>query len=190
MNKKYLMKIMGDYNNEIYFDNIEDLYNPQNIMEEVPPLKYSKFLDTINMSVLILKKYGEDFLIIKPEGPQLKYNHDPKELCGRIYSKVYPIYHEVGFSDILKEVDETNEDGEEEEPQEEEPPEEDNPDGVPKFKPENFTWTTYDGNPRNYVQVLKRLKMYPVKVVKERIIFQRQIKKILLFTEAKKYVKI
>ncbi len=109
MNKKYLMKIMGDYNNEIYFDNIEDLYNPQNIMEEVPPLKYNKFLDTINMSVLILKKYGEDFLIIKPEGPQLKYNHDPKELCGRIYSKVYPIYHEVGFSDILKEVDETNE---------------------------------------------------------------------------------
>ena len=37
---------------------------------------------------------------------------------------------------------------------------------MPKFKPENFTWTSYDGNPRNYVQVLKRLKLYPVKVTK------------------------
>ena len=49
---------------------------------------------------------------------------------------------------------------------EEEPQEEDNPEGVPKFKPENFKWTTYDGLPRNYVQVLKRLKMYPVDVIK------------------------
>ena len=49
---------------------------------------------------------------------------------------------------------------------EEEPPEEENPDGVPKFKPENFKWTSYDGQPRNYVQVLKRLKMFPVNVVK------------------------
>ena len=57
-----------------------------------------------------------------------------------------------------------NEDGEEE-PQEEEPQEEDNPDGIPKFKPENFMWTSYDGNPRNYVQVLKRLKMFPVNLV-------------------------
>ena len=49
---------------------------------------------------------------------------------------------------------------------EEEPQEEENPDGVPKFKPENFKWTSYDGQPRNYVQVLKRLKMYPVDVIK------------------------
>lgn len=49
---------------------------------------------------------------------------------------------------------------------EEEPQEEDNPEGVPKFKPKNFKWTTYDGLPRNYVQVLKRLKMYPVDVIK------------------------
>ena len=59
------------------------------------------------------------------------------------------------------------EDGEEgEENAEEEPAEEENPDGVPKFKPENFTWTSYDGNPRNYVQVLKRLKMFPVNTIK------------------------
>ena len=51
----------------------------------------------------------------------------------------------------------------EEEPQEEpQEEEEENPDGVPKFKPEEYKWTSYDGVPRNYVQVLKRLKMYPV----------------------------
>ena len=55
--------------------------------------------------------------------------------------------------------------GEEEKPEEEAPPEEDNPDGVPKFKPENFSWTSYDGKPRNYVQILKRLKCFPVKVI-------------------------
>ena len=48
--------------------------------------------------------------------------------------------------------------GGEEEKQEEVPPEEENPEGVPKFKPENFAWTNYDGKPRNYVQILKRLK--------------------------------
>ena len=55
--------------------------------------------------------------------------------------------------------------GEEEKPEEEALPEEENPDGIPKFKPENFSWTSYDGKPRNYVQILKRLKYFPVKVV-------------------------
>ena len=55
--------------------------------------------------------------------------------------------------------------GEEEKPEEEAPPEEENnPDGVPKFKPENFAWTNYDGKPRNYVQILKRLKNFEVKI--------------------------
>ena len=55
--------------------------------------------------------------------------------------------------------------GEEEKPEEEAPPEEENnPDGVPKFKPENYSWTNYDGKPRNYVQILKRLKNWEVKV--------------------------
>ena len=57
------------------------------------------------------------------------------------------------------------EQGEEEKQDEEEPPEEENPDGQPKFKPENFSWTSQDGKPRNYVQVLKRLKAYPVKFI-------------------------
>ena len=54
--------------------------------------------------------------------------------------------------------------GEEEKPEEEAPPEEENPDGVPKFKPENYAWTNYDGKPRNYVQILKRLKNLEVKI--------------------------
>ena len=58
-----------------------------------------------------------------------------------------------------------NAEGEEEKQEEEEPAEEENPDGPPKFKPENFSWTSYDGKPRNYVQVLKRLKAYPIKFI-------------------------
>ena len=54
--------------------------------------------------------------------------------------------------------------GGEEEKQEEAPPEEENPEGAPKFKPENFAWTNYDGKPRNYVQILKRLKCFDVNV--------------------------
>ena len=57
------------------------------------------------------------------------------------------------------------EQADEENKEEEEPQEEENPDGKPKFKPENFSWTSYDGKPRNYVQVLKRLKAYPVKFI-------------------------
>ena len=53
------------------------------------------------------------------------------------------------------------EEGEEQPPEE---PEEENPD-APKFKPEDYKWTNYDGIPRNYVQILKRLKNMPIKVV-------------------------
>ena len=68
--------------------------------------------------------------------------------------------------------------GEEEKPEEEAPPEEENPDGVPKFKPENFSWTSYDGKPRNYVQILKRLKCFPIKVV-ENESFREEIIKMI-----------
>ena len=66
--------------------------------------------------------------------------------------------------------------GEEEKPEEEVPPEEENPDGVPKFKPENFSWTSYDGKPRNYIQILKRLKCFPVKVVDNRSCREKLVK--------------
>lgn len=69
-----------------------------------------------------------------------------------------------------QEGEEANPEGEGEEAEEAEAPEEeDNPDGVPKFKPEGLCWTNYDGVPRNYVQVLKRLKNYDVNVVKSNI---------------------
>ena len=60
---------------------------------------------------------------------------------------------------------EGGEQGEEEKQDEEEPQEEENPEGASKFKPENFSWTSYDGKPRNYIQVLKRLKAYPLKII-------------------------
>ena len=72
--------------------------------------------------------------------------------------------------------------GEEEKPEEEAPPEEENnPDGVPKFKPENFAWTNYDGKPRNYLQILKRLKNYEVKIQEfnENYNYRDEIEKII-----------
>ena len=56
-----------------------------------------------------------------------------------------------------------NEEGEEDE-NEDENQEEENPD-KPKFKPEEYKWTNYNGIPRNYVQVIKRLKMFPIKLI-------------------------
>ena len=52
--------------------------------------------------------------------------------------------------------------GEEEQPQEEQPQEEE---GANKFKPENYAWTNYDGIPRNYIQIIKRYKTFPVKII-------------------------
>ena len=51
----------------------------------------------------------------------------------------------------------------EEEKQEEEPQQEE--EGANKFKPENFAWTNYDGVPRNYIQIIKRYKTFPVKII-------------------------
>ena len=76
------------------------------------------------------------------------------------------IPEEIVIEKPKKEVKEEGEEGDGNPEGEEEPQEEENPDGVPKFKPENFKWTSYDGQPRNYVQVLKRLKMFPVNAIK------------------------
>ena len=76
------------------------------------------------------------------------------------------IPEEIVIEKPKKEIKEEGEEGEGNPEGEEEPQEEENPDGVPKFKPENFKWTSYDGQPRNYVQVLKRLKMFPVNAIK------------------------
>ena len=76
------------------------------------------------------------------------------------------IPEEIVIEKPKKEIKEEGEEGEGNPEGEEEPQEEENPDGVPKFKPENYKWTSYDGQPRNYVQVLKRLKMFPVNAIK------------------------
>ncbi len=60
-------------------------------------------------------------------------------------------------------IDGDNADNENKEPENKEP---ENADGqgdenMPKFKPENFAWTNYDGNPRNFIQILLRLKKLP-----------------------------
>ena len=40
---------------------------------------------------------------------------------------------------------------------------------VPKFKPELYAWTNYDGNPRNYIQTIKRMNKFPL--IEDRIQF-------------------
>ena len=65
------------------------------------------------------------------------------------------------FLEIIEKKPKIKKEGEEEQQPEEPPPEEE----INKFKPENFAWTFYDGIPRNYVQILKRLKNFPIKII-------------------------
>merc|ERR1711957_253639 len=60
---------------------------------------------------------------------------------------------------------EEGEEGEEKEAAAEEPKEEEveGEEGKIKFKPEGFSWTNYDGIPRNHVQVVSRFTKYPIK---------------------------
>ena len=62
---------------------------------------------------------------------------------------------------VIEKKEKKKVEGEEEKPEEEQPPEED----ANKFKPENFAWTNYDGIPRNYIQIIKRYKTFPVKII-------------------------
>jgi len=63
---------------------------------------------------------------------------------------------------VIEKKEKKKVEGEEEQPQEEQPQEEE---GANKFKPENFAWTNYDGVPRNYIQIIKRYKTFPVKII-------------------------
>ena len=62
---------------------------------------------------------------------------------------------------VIEKKEKKKVEGEEEKPEEEQPPEEE----ANKFKPENFAWTNYDGIPRNYIQIIKRYKTFPVKII-------------------------
>ena len=170
--------------------------NPYNFDESVYYKYNPIFFEKNIVNQIILKHIGKNYKIIEdagnfvlltgylnvdllknPEGP---YNLPLFEIKSSIELGELTAFIQITRQEIKQNEDEQpqqiviekpkkevkKEDGEEGEEPEEEPPEEENPDGVPKFKPENFSWTSYDGNPRNYVQILKRLKMFPVKVVK------------------------
>jgi len=169
--------------------------NPYNFDESVY-YKYNPiFFDKDIINQIILKHIGKHYRIIEDAGnfvlltgylnvdlfkeSEGSYNLPLFEIKNSIELGELTSFIQITRKEIKQDEDEQpeqiiiekpkkekKEDGEEGEEAEEEPPEEENPDGVPKFKPENFSWTTYDGNPRNYVQILKRLKMYPVNIIK------------------------
>jgi hypothetical protein len=62
------------------------------------------------------------------------------------------------LSENQDENDENNKDEEENKNDEDELEEGE----TPKFKPEGYYWTSYDGKPRNYIQILKRYNKYPL----------------------------
>jgi len=63
---------------------------------------------------------------------------------------------------VIEKKEKKKVEGEEENQEEEQPQEEE---GANKFKPENFAWTNYDGVPRNYIQIIKRYKTFPIKII-------------------------
>ena len=180
----------GAKNPEDKDENIYYKYNPikfeQNLVNQLILNYISKNSKLIEDSgnFVILTGYLNNDLLINSEGP---FNLPLYELnktmeLGQITSfiqitkkNIQPEEEEKPEQLIIEkpkkkiETDPLDVDGppggeEEKPPEEEAPPEEENPDGVPKFKPENFAWTNYDGKPRNYVQILKRLKNFEVKI--------------------------
>ena len=82
----------------------------------------------------------------------------------QIEEKEEAVLLEVVKPKVVEKKDDLDMEGEEKEAQEE-PPKEEEPEeeGKPKFKPEGFSWTDYDGNARNHVQVISRFTKYPLK---------------------------
>ena len=185
----YGKKILGvecknpyDFNEFIYYK-----YNPiffeKNLINKIILEHIGKHYKTIEDSgnFVILTGYFNSDLLKEQDGP---YNLPLYEMKNALELGEISAFIQISRKEIKQTEDEVpeeiviekpkkevkeNPEGEGEEgagEPEEEPPEEENPDGVPKFKPENFKWTSYDGQPRNYVQVLKRLKMYPINVIK------------------------
>ena len=134
--------------NPIFFE--KDLIN-QLILKHIGK-NYKIIEDAGNF--VILTGYLNVDLLNNPEGP---YNLPLFEIKNSIELGELTAFIQITRKEIKQDEDEKpeeiiiekpkkevkKEDGEEgEENAEEEPVEEDNPDGVPKFKPENFTWTS------------------------------------------------
>ena len=173
-------------NSEDWDENIYYKYNPikfePNLVNEII-LNYisknSKLIEDSGNFVILTGYLNNDLLSNSEEPFNLPLNELRKTMeLGEITSLIQLTKKGIQVNEEEKpeqliiekpkkkiEVDPLDVDGPpggEEEKQEEVPPEEENPEGVPKFKPENFAWTNYDGKPRNYIQILKRLKNFDV----------------------------
>jgi hypothetical protein len=164
-------------------DNFDELvyykYNPTNFERELVTkvinnyiTKNSKLIEESGNFVLLSGYLNYDLLEAK-DGP---YNLPLLELKSIIELGELTSFIQITRKDDIKlEEDEKPEQiivekkvkkpKAEGEPEEENPPEEENQDGAPKFKPEDYPWTNYDGVPRNYIQIIKRLKMFPIKMI-------------------------
>ena len=128
--------ILSGYLNYDLVENVNEPYN-------LPLLELQKVMQLGDLTALI-QITRKDIKQIEDEEPIQLVIEKPKK--------------------VVKKEGEEGEEGEQQAEQPPEEPEEENPD-APKFKPEDYKWTNYDGIPRNYVQILKRLKNMPVKVV-------------------------
>ena len=166
-------------------DNFDEFvyykYNPINFERELVVkvineyiAKNSKLIEESGNFVLLSGYLNSDLL----ENQDEPYNLPLLELksiieLGELTSFIQITRKEIKIEEdekpeqivVVKKVKKPKVEGEEEKPEEENPPEEENQDGAPKFKPEDYPWTNYDGIPRNYIQILKRLKMFPVKII-------------------------
>ena len=174
--KKKLLETCKDENN---FDELVFYkYNPINFERDLVLqlignyiVKNSKTIEESGNFVLLSGYLNYDLLENKDE----PYNLPLLELknileLGELTSFIQLTRKDIKLEEDEKAVQEIvekkpkvkkeGEEGEEQQP--EEPPAEEE---VNKFKPEDFAWTSYDGVPRNYVQILKRLKNFPVKII-------------------------
>ena len=166
VNKLILKYIATNYNNiektgnfillsgYLNYDLLKNPEEPFNL----PLLELQNVMELGELTAFI-QMTRNDIKSIEDEKPEQIIIEKPKK------KKKEPKEGEEEGNEEVEQEKEGGEQGEEEKQDEEEPQEEENPDGPPKFKPENFSWTSYDGKPRNYIQVLKRLKTYPVKLI-------------------------
>ena len=195
----------GVKNHEDCDENIYYKYNPikfePNLVNEIILdyiSKNSKLIEDTGNFVILTGYLNNDLLSNSEEPFNLPLNELRKTMeLGEITSLIQITKKSIQENEEEKpeqliiekpkkkiEVDPLDVDGPpggEEEKQEEVPPEEENPEGVPKFKPENFAWTNYDGKPRNYVQILKRLKNFDVnmKEFNDQIDYGKEVENII-----------
>ena len=178
-------------NSENFEEMIYYKYNPINFEQSVVTKlineyigKNYKLIEDSGNFVLLSGYLNYDLL----QNQDLPYNLPLLELKNILELGELTSFIQITRKDIKLEEDEKPEqiviekkvkkkvEGEEEKPEEEPPQEEE---GAAKFKPENFPWTNYDGVPRNYIQILKRLKNFPIKIIEANETCREEIVKAL-----------